>query len=377
MSDALVISYVPGYTFVEGEIASIDKLNLLARPTINLAGTIGTSLVTDNSITTVKLVDGVLSADAAGRAKMEDGYFNEDARGKFAADFFGAGDAPSLAMFEDGFWTANAAGRAKFANGFFDGALIAPSAAGVIGVTKNLLAFNNGGTPNSKVDITADEVVLKASGAPFLATSVSVTADITVSGANGLDTGSEGPSVWYYLWLIYNPTTATVAALLSTSATAPTLPSGYTYKGLIGEVRNNGSSNFMTFYRQDQSVYLNHTNLFTGKTAGGDNTYESYSAGAGGSDVALATLVPPTARRLRGTLGNSSSSGNQSMAVAADANGLGAVLNVGAVVGSGNAIDGFSAGNGFEIPLKTAQTFYWKTTSPAAHNRVSVSGYST
>src|SRR6185437_6568541 len=132
MSDALVISYIPGYTFVPGEVVTTDKLNLLARPTINLAGTIGTTLVTDNSITTVKLVDGVLSADAAGRAKMADGYFSADAagRGKFAPGFFGTGDATSIALFEDGFWDVDSIG--KFAPGFFG--TVSPA----VGSTRNL-----------------------------------------------------------------------------------------------------------------------------------------------------------------------------------------------------------------------------------------------
>jgi len=370
MSDALVISYIPGYTFVPGEVVTTDKLNLLARPTINLAGTIGTTLVTDNSITTVKLVDGVLSADAAGRAKMADGYFSADAagRGKFAPGFFGTGDATSIALFEDGFWDVDSIG--KFAPGFFG--TVSPA----VGSTRNLLVQNNASAPNSKVDIAADEVVAKdASGDPRTLTAVSVTVDITASGANGLDTGSEGPSTWYYVWLIYDGTN--VRGLFSTSRTTPTLPSGYTFKALVAEVRNNASSNFMTFYRLDADVYLDHTNVFTGKQAAASDTYESYSAGAGGADVDLATLVPPNARKLRGTIGNSSATNNQAIAIAADANGLGAVVNVAQGVGSPNIVDGFSSGNGFEIPLKTAQTFYWKTTAPNPRNRMSVSGYST
>ena len=61
-----------------------------------------------------------------------------------------------------------------------------------------------------------------SSGVPYRATAVNLTVDITVSGVNGLDTGSEAASTWYYIWVIYNGTT--VAGLLSTSATAPTMP---------------------------------------------------------------------------------------------------------------------------------------------------------
>lgn len=70
---------------------------------------------------------------------------------------------------------------------------------------------------------------------------------ITSSGAGGLDTGSEASSTPYYLWLIYNPTTTTYAALLSLSATSPTMPSGYTKKRLVGFSFNNSSSNLHDF----------------------------------------------------------------------------------------------------------------------------------
>jgi hypothetical protein len=68
-----------------------------------------------------------------------------------------------------------------------------------------------------------------------------VTADITASGANGLDTGAEASNTWYYGYVIYNPTTGTKAALLSTSSSAPTMPSGYTKKRRIGSVITDAS----------------------------------------------------------------------------------------------------------------------------------------
>lgn len=58
------------------------------------------------------------------------------------------------------------------------------------------------------------------------------TVNISTTGANGLDTGSVSTG-WYYLWLIKNPTNGQVRGLLSTSSTAPTLPSGFTRKILL------------------------------------------------------------------------------------------------------------------------------------------------
>jgi voltage-gated potassium channel Kch len=65
-------------------------------------------------------------------------------------------------------------------------------------------------------------------------TSQSLTVDLTASGAGGLDTGSVTAGNGYHLWLIYNPTSNTLAALASASSTAPTLPSGYTVAVRVG-----------------------------------------------------------------------------------------------------------------------------------------------
>ncbi len=83
-----------------------------------------------------------------------------------------------------------------------------------------------------------------ATGEPMKLASTTNVA-ITSSGANGLDAGSEANNTWYYVWLIKHGTNGTVAALLSTSPTSPTLPSGYTHKRLVFAVRNDGSSNFI------------------------------------------------------------------------------------------------------------------------------------
>jgi hypothetical protein len=100
---------------------------------------------------------GILTADAAGRAKMEAGFFglvaaswahfvdgfwaaSDTARAKIAAGFFAAANAVSEAHFANGFWrnaivakfadglfAADAASRAKFADGIWENAKIADS----------------------------------------------------------------------------------------------------------------------------------------------------------------------------------------------------------------------------------------------------------
>lgn len=70
---------------------------------------------------------------------------------------------------------------------------------------------------------------------------------ITASGAGGLDAGSESSSTGYYLWLIYDSTGETYAAMLSESATSPTMPGNYDKKRLVGYTFNNSSSNLLEF----------------------------------------------------------------------------------------------------------------------------------
>lgn len=79
----------------------------------------------------------------------------------------------------------------------------------------------------------------------------SLTKQINVAwsaGASGcLDTGSEVSSTWYHVYLIGNTSTGAVDFLASTSASSPTMPSGYTVKRRIGSVYNNSSSNIEVF----------------------------------------------------------------------------------------------------------------------------------
>lgn len=85
-----------------------------------------------------------------------------------------------------------------------------------------------------------------------LVVSATLTINGAVNGANGLDTGSLAASTWYYIYVIgdssaFNP----AAALVSLSATAPTLPTGYDSFRMIGANVTNSSSQFTNFYQAD------------------------------------------------------------------------------------------------------------------------------
>lgn len=86
-----------------------------------------------------------------------------------------------------------------------------------------------------------------------IALSEAITLDGAVNGVNGLDTGALAANTWYAVFVIYDPTNANPPkTLLSTSATAPLMPSlyGTTYGAFrrIGWVKTDGSEEFLKFY---------------------------------------------------------------------------------------------------------------------------------
>ncbi len=115
----------------------------------------------------------------------------------------------------------------------------------VPGISKNLVLIKNTTNPNYQIDIDANTIILKnADNLSFSTGLVNLTVDITQSGVNGLDTGTEAASTYYYIYVIYNPITQDLAGLFSINPSSPTLPSGYDFYEPIGKVFNNASSNF-------------------------------------------------------------------------------------------------------------------------------------
>ena len=168
----------------------------------------------------------------------------------------------------------------------------------VAGMAKNLAASANGTTAN--VSVTADEVVLANSSNQYVTLrSLSLTIAGTSVGANALDAGTIAASTWYSVWVIWNGTTT--AGLLSTSATAPTLPSGYTHKARVGWIKTDGTANkyplkFQQYGRQVQYAAATGTNV-TGAISIG-----SGAAGTPGTTLSAITVrgvtIPSTAGKI-------------------------------------------------------------------------------
>jgi len=64
----------------------------------------------------------------------------------------------------------------------------------------------------------------------------------------GLDTGVEGPSTWYYLYLVPSTGSNAVLAVRGSVTDPRTGPTGYTTWKYIGAVRNDAGSNLLSFW---------------------------------------------------------------------------------------------------------------------------------
>ena len=103
-----------------------------------------------------------------------------------------------------------------------------------------------------KIDVTGDAAVAVTAEAAWVEavtgegirlSTVSKTINTATTGGGGLDAGTMAIDTWYAVWLIYNPTTEISAAMLSTSGSAPTMPTDFTIKLRYGWVRTDGSAN--------------------------------------------------------------------------------------------------------------------------------------
>lgn len=190
----------------------------------------------------------------------------------------------------------------------------------VTGLFSNLKASATG--LSAVVTITADELIVKNGTSYKTLTSVSVTPSLAVSGVNGLDAGTSAINTWYAVFVIWNGTTT--AGLLSLSATAPTMPSGYTHKARVGWVRSDGTANKYPL------SFAQNGNVFQYKVASGSNvaSLPTMSSGAQGSTtiptwVAIATgaYIPITAAEINIVL---SQTGASKIIIAAPNNSYGA-----------------------------------------------------
>lgn len=139
---------------------------------------------------------------------------------------------------------------------------------------------------------TADQVVMQtAGGTARVVNSLSATLNLaTTNAVNGRESPGTDAGGWWYVYAISNGTTNGV--WLAASATAPTLPSGYTYYARIGVAYNNGVAlfGFAVTQRNNEYAYAAAQAIAGGGISGNVNTptYTAY-------DVVSNQIVPATA----------------------------------------------------------------------------------
>lgn len=148
----------------------------------------------------------------------------------------------------------------------------------------------NAATPLTKYDLSAAAVAMRNAAGVLITryTTGTLTCDLGLAGsaANGRDqSGAFSANSWVYLYFIWNGTT--LATIASLSATAPTLPTGYTHYALATAIRWNASSNIMPTIVRGSYAYID---LAEGSartlTAGTATAYTT---------VNCATFAPPIA----------------------------------------------------------------------------------
>lgn len=220
------------------------------------------------------------------------------------------------------------------------------------------LAVNN--PTVATVNVTADTLVVDDGTTQTLLRNVNETADITASGAGGLDTGSATSATDYFVWLIYNPTTLAVDALISLSDSAPTLPAGYTQKALLSWFRYTGASEIKGFHQYNRRYYYDEWLLLASGNVGiGAWVSVDYSTGAIPttiSDIPIGTIAIGD-NSFRGSITNDNT-------IPVDGVGNPQRNRYGAVFG---AYGGFY----YELPFRTANTLYWASNVAAAELYVS------
>ena len=232
--------------------------------------------------------------------------------------------------------------------------------AGIIGLTIQ----NNATTPSTKIDITATVAVLTtAAGAAFFWNAGGTfTIDLGSNGAvNKLDTGSIASSTVYHIYLISNGTTT--GGLASTSATSPTLPSGYTYFVRIGAMITDGSS---VLYRTQQkgrkaqykvTAATNTANLrILGSNSSGSVSVPTWTA------LDLTGVIPATATRIMGIVHAYNTAG----AIAAPNNSYGgynSTSNPPPVVAQTLAAGYITVPFDFEVEATLSTSLYWASSN--------------
>lgn len=117
--------------------------------------------------------------------------------------------------------------------GFLSGLTLSRASSTTFGIAVGACANEDGGT---QWDMTLSSAFTKSLNSWAVGT-----------GNGGIDTGSVANNTWYHVHLIRKDSDGSIDVLYSTSATSPTMPSGYTARRRLGSFLTNGSAQIVNF----------------------------------------------------------------------------------------------------------------------------------
>lgn len=154
------------------------------------------------------------------------------------------------------------------------------------------------GTPDTQFTITVDNAVLKdANGETWQTGQINVTISTGTTGAvNGLESAFSLVSQKIFTYLIGNPTTNSIGGLMSVSATAPTLPSGYTFSMRTGATFTDASSHLKRTLQVNRRGWyvVDSTHAYPLLASGASGTINTTTF-TQASPTSLTGIVPTTA----------------------------------------------------------------------------------
>lgn len=332
----------------------------------------------NNNVTAEKLnalVDG---------ATIETGFYSERAEALSGAD----GDLLLLLQASDGTYRkirkANLISSGVAKTGF-----------------RNLLMSNHAAAPDSQLEASASEVVLRSSaGNVRYVSGFSRTLDATVyagaATADGRDFAVLVMDAWSYVHAISDGSNDRL--LLSLSASSPTLPAGFAYAALLGAVRLDHAGHFTRFVQRECEVALApaskagvlnaESNPQTGATPAEFTEVSCDSLGVLQS-ADLSRCVPPgLVARVRGIIGQSVEAGGSDYCYALAARGSGGLSGASTPVealglqvlptyqvATAVKMFGFYSAASFDLPLAVSQTLYWTASAGAARHNLRITGF--
>lgn len=244
-----------------------------------------------------------------------------------------------------------------------------------LGGANGLVVTNNASTPNTKIDVTADAAVLESATNAWCVkhTAVSITINLGATGANGLDTGAQAVSTWYNVWLISDG--VTVAGLASTSATSPTMPSGYKYKLRVGAMRSDASTTLLRTKqvgRRTRYIVGATTNVLLLPLMVSPASSQSHTA------IVVAAFVPPTAVEI-GVAASCETTANAWITIAPNAD-AGYVATLSPIAGPGiMLLSGHVSGQHIaataDIALESTSIYYSSGSATNTHASVNACGW--